>query len=122
MTDPFAITSTNQRRVLFGAILLYAGLFVAELATDNRLTAAGADLLLALIVVPASVVVMRRATSDRSTDVLAVLIAVAFLVAGLSVGYEGVVTLELVPAVFAFEMIGSVALLTALLLYLYRSR
>ena len=122
MADPFDVATPTQRRIVLAALVAYVALFAFELATGSVLAAAAADLLLAALVIPASVVATRRATRRGATDRLAVATAVAFLVAGLTIGYEGLATLELVPVVPAVELVGTLALLAAFVLYLSRRR
>jgi divalent metal cation (Fe/Co/Zn/Cd) transporter len=122
MADPFDITSPTQRRVLVVALGVYVALIVLQLFTDDVLFGAAADLLLAALVVPMGAIVIRRATSGRTTDWAAVATAVAFLVAGLTIGYGGLGRLEPVPYAAAVSNVGSVALLAAFLLYVYQRR
>lgn len=122
MADPFDITTPTQRRVVLGALVLYAVLFVVQLVTGNPLAQAAADLLLAGLVIPMSVYAIRRATDQRRTDQLAVVTGVAFLFAGLTIGYEGLATLGVVPANATISILGTVALLAAFALYLYQRR
>lgn len=122
MADPFDITTPSQRRIVLAALAVYAVLFVLEIATGNPLAAAAADLLLAVLVIPASALVVRRATGGRTTDTVAVAAAVAFFVAGVTIGYEGLATLELVPRLATVEMVGTLALLAAFVLYLVHRR
>lgn len=122
MADPFDITTPAQRRIVLVGLAAYVVLFALQLTTGNVLAEAGADLLLALLVIPMSVVAIRRATEQRTTDRLAVATAGAFLVAGLTIGYEGLAALELVPINAAISTLGTVALLAALVLYLYQRR
>jgi len=44
----------------------------------------------------------------------------AFLVAGLTIGYEGLATLGVVPVNSVISLLGTVALLAAFVLYLYQ--
>ncbi len=121
MADPFDVATPTQRRIVLTALVAYVALFVVQLVTGNSLATAAADLLLMALVLPASVVVLRRATAGSTTDGTAVAVGVAFLVAGLTIGYEGLSALELVPPNATVSLIGSVALLVALVLYLYRN-
>lgn len=122
MADPFDVTTPTQRRIVLGALLVYAVLFVVQLVTGNVLAQAAADLLLAALVIPMSVYAIRRATDQRTTDQLAVVTGVAFLVAGLTIGYEGLATLGVVPVNVAISGLGTVALLAAFVLYIYQRR
>lgn len=122
MADPFDVATPTQRRIVMAALVTYVVLFVVQLATGNVLAEAGADLLLAVLVIPTSAVVVRRATAGETTDRLAIAIAVAFLAAGVTIGYEGLATLELVPANAAVATLGTISLLIAFVLYLYRRR
>lgn len=122
MADPFDVTTPTQRRLILAALAAYVVLFVVQLTTGNVLAEAAADLLLAAIVIPMSVLAIRRATERETNDVLAVVTAGAFLLAGLTIGYEGLATLELVPQSAVISSIGTVALLAAFALYLYQRR
>lgn len=122
MADPFDIATPKQRRIVLVALAAYAVLFVLQLVTGNVLAEAAADLLLAGLVVPMSVYAIRRATDRRTTDRLAVATGLAFLVAGLTIGYEGLAALELVPPNAVISWLGTVALVAALVLYLYQRR
>lgn len=120
MADPFDIQTPTQRRVILIALAAYVLLFAVQLATGNVLAVAGADLLLALLVIPISAFAIRRATSQRTTDWLAVATGLAFLIAGVTIGYEGLATLELVPPSATVSTLGTIALIAAFLLYLYQ--
>lgn len=120
MTDPFDVTTPTQRRIILGALVVYGVLFVLQLATDNALVTAAADLLLAVLVIPMSVYAIRQGTQRRETDWLTVATGNAFLVAGLTIGYEGLATLGVVPVSAAISVLGTVSLLLGFVLYLYQ--
>lgn len=122
MTDPFDVETPRQRAVVLAALLGYGVLFVSELTTGNHLAGAAADLLLAGFVIPASIVVIRRATNTAPADEMAIVTALAFFVAGVTIGYEGLATLELVTRQPALELVGTFALLLGLVMYLIHSR
>lgn len=117
MADAFDFTSSTQRRVVMGVLLVYILLFVVELATGSVLAAAGADLLLAVLAIPGSVLVASRVLGREEPDWLVLGAAVAFFVAGVTIGYEGLATLGLLPTVAVVEFVGTLALLAALVLY-----
>ncbi|MCU4801038.1 hypothetical protein OB920_11725 [Halobacteria archaeon HArc-gm2] len=120
MADPFDIETPTQRRIILAALVVYLALFLVQYVTGSDLATAAADLLLAALVVPASVYVIQRAREQRETDQLAVVTGAAFLVAGLTIGYEGLATLGVVPVNAAVSLLGTVALLAAFVLYLYQ--
>lgn len=123
MADPFDIETPTQRRIILAALVVYLALFLLQYVTGSDLATAAADLLLGALVVPASVYVIQRAREQRATDQLAVVTGAAFLVAGLTIGYEGLATLGVVPVNDAVSLFGTVALLGGFVLYLYqRSR
>lgn len=121
MTDPFDMTSSRQRGFVLVVVLAYFALFAVAFATDNPDAAALSDLLITVLAVPASALVIRRATVDEEIDWIALVAAVAFLLAGLAIGYSGLAQLTTLDAMPAVESAGSLALLFALVLYLYRS-
>ncbi|SFS02121.1 hypothetical protein SAMN05216559_2601 [Halomicrobium zhouii] len=120
MADPFDIETPTQRRIILAALVVYLALFLIQYVTGSVLATAAADLLLAALVIPASVYVIQRARDRRETNILAVVTGVAFLVAGVTIGYEGLATLEIVPVNGAISLLGTVALLAAFVLYLYQ--
>jgi uncharacterized membrane protein len=120
MADPFDIETSTQRRIVLAALVAYLALFLVQFVTGSDLATAAADLLLAALVVPASVYVIQRAREQRETDQLAVVTGAAFLVAGLTIGYEGLATLGVVPVNSVISLLGTVALLAAFVLYLYQ--
>jgi hypothetical protein len=121
MNDPFAVRTPKQRRTLIAALVVYGTLFVIELATGNKFAAGGADLLVALLVLPASVIVVKRARRGEQ-DTLAIATAAAFTVAGVAIGYEGLATLGVLPRYLGVELLGSLSLLAAIGLYLISKR
>jgi len=120
MADPFDIETSTQRRIVLAALVAYLALFLVQFVTGSDLATAAAALLLAALVVPASVYVIQRAREQRETDQLAVVTGAAFLVAGLTIGYEGLATLGVVPVNSVISLLGTVALLAAFVLYLYQ--
>lgn len=119
MTDIFAIRTGRQRQIVIGALVVYVALFVADLSTGNRLAAAGSDLVVGLLVLSACGVGIGRIDRASETDPIAVGTVAALAIAGLSIGYEGLATLDIVASVPAIETAGSIALLVALGLYFY---
>lgn len=120
MADPFDITTARQRRIVLAAVAVYAVLFVVQILTGHPLAEAGADLLLAALVVPVSLYAIRQATDQSDTDWLSVATGNAFLIAGLTIGYEGLATLGWVPESDAVSTLSLVSLLVAFALYLYQ--
>jgi hypothetical protein len=121
MDDPFAVRTAKQRRTLIAALVVYGTLFVIELATGNKFAAGGADLLVAVLVLPASVIVLKRARRGEQ-DTVAIAAAAAFSLAGVAIGYEGLATLGVLTRIVEIELLGSLALLAAIALYLISKR
>lgn len=121
MSDPFAVRTTEQQVAVFVAILAYFALFALEITTGNPTYASYGDLVIAALAIPASIVIARRATADEETDTLPLVAGVSFLIAGLGVGYGGLAALTDLPAIGVLELVGSLALIVAVVLYLYYS-
>jgi hypothetical protein len=121
MTDIFAIRTPRQRQIVIGALLVYVALFGADLSTGSRLAGAGSDLIVSLLVLAACGVGSSRVSRASETDAIAVGTIAALGIAGLSIGYEGLASLDLVPMIPALETAGSLALLVALGLYFYQN-
>ncbi|PSP93624.1 hypothetical protein BRC91_08490 [Halobacteriales archaeon QS_4_62_28] len=122
MTDLLAINSETQRRIVVGALLVYVALFLINLLTGNRLASAGADLLIGALVLAASVVGYRRVTRSSADEPVVLAIISVLSIAGLSSIYQGLTTLDLVRPLPIFEAVGSIALLVAVVLYVYQQR
>lgn len=122
MTDPFDRVTPGQRRLVFVVLAIYVALFVVELATGNQTAAAAADLLLAVLVVPASGYLLAQFWIEGSDETALLLAIASVFVSGLAIGYGGLATLDLVPVAPAVEALGTFALLIAILLYLYWQR
>lgn len=121
MTDPFELRTPAQRAVAFVGFVLYFALVAVDIVTGNPDAVALGDLVIAAMAIPAGLVVLRRVAAARETEPLVALAGVAFLVAGVGVGYGGVVGLTDLPAVPAADLAGSLGLIVAVLLYLYYS-
>ena len=122
MTDLLAINSETQRRIVVGALLVYVALFLINLSTGNQLASAGADLLIGALVLAASVVGYRRVTRSSADEPVVLVIVSVLSIAGLSSIYQGLTTLDLVRPLPIFEAVGSIALLVAVVLYVYQQR
>ena len=122
MTDLLAINSETQRRIVVGALLVYVALFLINLLTGNQLASAGADLLIGALVLAASVVGYRRVTRSSADEPVVLAIISVLSIAGLSSIYQGLTTLDLVRPLPIFEAVGSIALLVAVVLYVYQQR
>jgi len=122
MTDLLAINSETQRRIVVGALLVYVALFLINLLTGNPLASAGADLLIGALVLTASVVGYRRVTRSSADEPVVLAIISVLSIAGLSSIYQGLTTLDLVRPLPIFEAVGSIALLVAVVLYVYQQR
>jgi len=122
MTDLLAINSETQRRIVVGALLVYVALFLINLLTGNQLAGAGADLLIGALVLAASVVGYRRVTRSSADEPVVLAIISVLSIAGLSSIYQGLTTLDLVRPLPIFEAVGSIALLVAVVLYVYQQR
>jgi len=121
MTDIFAIRGGTQRRIVVGALLVYVALFVADLSTDAPYVGPASDLLVAALVLAACVVGLRRISEASDATVVTTITVAALALAGVSIGYEGLSKLEVVPPLPAFETAGSLALLAVLGLYFYEN-
>lgn len=121
MSDPFAVRTTEQQIVVFVAILAYFALFALEIVTGNPAYASYSDLVIAVLAIPASIVIARRATADEETDTIPLIAAVSFLIAGLGVGYGGLAALTDLPTSDIVGLVGSITLVVAVVLYLYYS-
>jgi len=121
MTDPFELRTTAQRAIVLAAVLAYFVLFAADTATNTPTAGALADVVVAALAVPASLVVARRAIAAEPTDLIALIAAIAFFVAGVGIGYGGIAALREWPTVLVLDAVGSLALLIALALYLYHT-
>lgn len=121
MADPFDLATARQRAVVLAAILAYFALYAVQLVTGNPEAAALADLVIAALAIPAGFVVARRATARRATDRIALVAALAFLTAGVAIGYGGLAALTDLEPVAALEAVGSLGLLIAVGLYIYRT-
>ena len=121
MTDPFELRTTAQRAFVLAAVLAYFVLFAVDVATTTPTAGALSDVVVAALAVPASIVVARRAIAAEPVDWIALVAAIAFLVAGIGIGYGGLAALLEWRTILVLDAVGSLALLIALGLYLYHS-
>jgi len=119
MTDIFAVRSERQRKVVVGALLVYVALFVADLSTANELVGPLSDLLIGVLVLAACVVGTQRINRARNTEPIAAVTVTALGIAGVSIFYQGLAGLALVPQIALIDLAGSMALLVAVGLYFY---
>ena len=120
MDEPLEFRSGRQRLVVLAVLGAYFALFAFDLITDTPAASAAADLLIAALITPLSVYGLVGVASQRPVEPAGIAMWGAGLVAGVSVAYEGLAGFDLVPRVTAIEALGSLALLLALGLYLYR--
>lgn len=121
MTDPFDITTTRQRAYVMVALVLYFVLFAIDVTTNIEWATAASDLVIAALAIPASILIIRRATAGETVDWIAAVAAGAFLLAGIGIGYGGLAVLTDLPESEVVAIAGSAALIVAVILYLYRS-
>lgn len=119
MTDIFEIRTPTQRRIVVGALLVYAALFVTNLTTDVALASPASDLVVAALVLAACVVGARRIRQANDATPITTATVAALALAGVSIGYEGLAKLDLVAPIPALEAAGSLALLAVIGLYFY---
>jgi len=121
MMDPFDIRTTRQRAYVLAALGLYFVFFMLDVITSIAWATAASDLVLAALAIPASVLIIQRATAMRETDWIATAAGAAFLLAGIGIGYGAVAEYTALQESPIVPIAGSVALLVAIALYVYRS-
>lgn len=121
MNGPFEMRTPVQRGVVFVGFLTYFALVLVDVLTGYSEAAPLEDVVIAALAIPAGLVVTRRVLASAETDVVALLAGLAFVVAGLGTGYGGVSALTGLPAVPTAELVGSFALVVAVLVYLYHT-
>jgi len=94
-------------------------LFVTDLTTNTPYVGPASDLLVAALVLAACVVGVQRISRAADATVITMVTVAALALAGVSIGYEGLAKLDVVPAIPALEAAGSIALLVVLGLYFY---
>lgn len=117
MADVYRMT-TGQRVYLFAVVAAY---FAFEFLPGVPNASVLQDVASTALALPIGLVIVHRATSTEPTDRVALVGGGGFLLAGLVYAYRVLVAVVGVPSVPALALLGPLAMLVGLAVYVYQT-